>query len=205
MSDAAVLTADAHGGHAASDVDRAEAMNRSKLGMWLFLASEVMFFSGFIAAYIVLRMGGDPAVFDGSILNWKLAALNTVLLLTSSLTMVLAIVSIQRGDQKGLQLNLFFTILLGFGFLVVKSIEYGTKFLHHITPASNVFMSCYFVMTGFHGIHVIGGIIVLSFLLVWSIQGKYSATNYTSIEITGLYWHLVDIVWIFLFPLLYLM
>lgn len=205
MSEAAVLTADAHDGHAVSDVDRTESMSRGKLGMWLFLASEVMFFSGFIAAYIVLRMGGDPADFDSSILNWKLAFLNTVLLLTSSLTMVLAIFSIQRGDQKGLQLNLFFTILLGFGFLIIKSIEYGTKFLHHLTPTSSVFMSCYFVMTGFHGIHVLAGIIVLSFLLAWSMQGKYSATNYASIEITGLYWHLVDIVWIFLFPLLYLL
>ncbi len=203
MSDAAVAAATHGHGHVLSEAEQEYA--RGKLGMWLFLASEVMFFGGFIAAYVVLRMGDTHGVFDGTLLNWKIAAFNTVLLLTSSLTMALSIGAIQKGDVKGLQINLFLTILLGVGFLLVKFLEYGTKFLHGISPSTNIFYSVYFTLTGFHGLHVLGGIVVLSALLIWSMQGKYNDKNWAGIEFTGLYWHLVDIVWIFLFPILYLL
>ena len=203
MSDAAVAAA-THG-HGAILSEAEQEYARGKLGMWLFLASEVMFFGGFIAAYVVLRMGDTHHVFDGSVLNWRIAAFNTVVLLFSSLTMALAIHSIQKGDVKGLQLNLFITILCGFVFLLVKFYEYGTKFMHGITPGTNVWYSVYFTLTGFHGLHVIGGIVVLSALLIWAIQGKYNDKNWAGIEFTGLYWHLVDVVWIFLFPILYLL
>ncbi len=205
MSDASAHAAHAgepgHAVHAVSEFEHAQ----SKLGMWLFLASEVMFFSGLIGAYIVLRMGGTKEVFDGSVLNWKLAAVNTVALLASSLTMALAISAIRRDDIHRAAINIFLTISLGGVFLIIKAIEYSTKFLHHITPGTNVFYSCYFTMTGFHGIHVLAGLIVLGVLLVRILQGRYSSKNYTVIENTGLYWHLVDVVWIFLFPILYLL
>lgn len=175
---------------------------RTKLGMWLFLASEVMFFTGFIGSYTVLRMASPGIMKEGQdLLNWKIAAVNTAALITSSLTMALAVAAAHRGNAARLKLFLGLTILLGLTFLGIKYIEYTGKFEHHIYPSTSIFFSLYFVMTGFHGLHVLGGIIVLAVLL---LLAKNYAKRATPVEMTGLYWHFVDVVWIFLFPILYL-
>jgi heme/copper-type cytochrome/quinol oxidase subunit 3 len=191
-----------------------EEYDRTKFGMWLFLASEIMFFTGFFGAYIVLRMSDPLGVFDGHQLwdlgevkyaGLALALLNTVVLIVSSLTMALAVDASRQGNQARLSKFLGFTIGLACVFLVVKSIEYGAKFAHEHYPSTNNFFGTYFLLTGFHGLHVIGGIIALSILWLNSKRGRYTSTHFAPIEIAGLYWHFVDIVWIFLFPTLYLL
>lgn len=182
---------------------------RAKLGMWLFLASEVMFFGGFIASYIVLRMSNPEICRESQKeLNWVLAMVNTVALITSSWTMALGVSAAGRGDRPRTLTYLFLTMSLGLVFLGLKGIEYAAKFSHHIYPSSNVFFSCYFTMTGFHALHVLVGIVVL-WSLFWLIlagaRARQGDTYPTPVETAGLYWHLVDIVWIFLFPILYLL
>ena len=176
----------------------------AKLGMWLFLASEVMFFTGFLGAYIALRMAGTREEFPGHELNKVLAGFNTIVLICSSLTMALGVGSIQRGNVGALKKNLVLTILLGATFLVVKGIEYSAKFSAGHFPHTSIFYGTYFVLTGFHGLHVLGGIVALSTILMMAARGRFSAAWHTPVENVGLYWHFVDIVWIFLFPLLYL-
>lgn len=185
--------------------------------MWIFLMTEVLLFSGMFVAYTVYR-SWHPEVFAAAsvLLDTKMGALNTVILLTSSLTVALSIRAVQVDNQKWLKINLLLTILLACGFLVVKYFEYTHKFHDHIFPGANyafgglemtyvpLFFSIYYVMTGIHGFHVLIGIGVLSWILVKSIRGRFSSEYYTPVELTGLYWHLVDIIWIFLFPLLYL-
>ncbi|MBI4565664.1 MAG: cytochrome c oxidase subunit 3 [Planctomycetes bacterium] len=184
--------------------DRIEAFERARLGMWLFLASEVMFFAGFIGAYVVLRMANPHlAVAGQKELNWVLAALNTAVLICSSLTMVLGVNAISKGDRAKCRNMVLLTALLGSAFLVVKFFEYSGKFAHGIYPNTSTFFSCYFLMTGFHGLHVLGGIIALLLLLL-GIK-HYGPERYTKVENVGLYWHFVDIVWIFLFPIVYLL
>jgi heme/copper-type cytochrome/quinol oxidase subunit 3 len=142
---------------------------------------------------------------DSRGLSIPLATLNTIALILSSFTMALAISAIQRGDQTWTKLYLLFTILLACVFLVVKTIEYTTKFNHEIFPSTNIFYGSYFLLTGFHGFHVVAGIIALSILLFLTIKGHYNENRNGAIECTGLYWHIVDLVWIFLFPMLYLL
>lgn len=198
-------------------------VQHGKLAMWVFLASEIMFFTGFFGAFIVLR-NSNLEIFSHSAadLNKWLALLNTVVLIGSSLTMALSINNLQKGNKKNFQLFLGLTILCGFIFLVVKTIEYSAKFNHvwvehdvHIIPGgvlptelgiwpwTNVFFAFYFLMTGFHALHVIFGIIPMIYML-----GKsYTKAGYNypvKVEALGLYWHFVDLVWIFLFPVLYL-
>ncbi len=187
--------------------EKQEAYYRAKFGMWLFLASEIMFFSGFICAYIVLRNRPENlmiALKSQEHLDKILGAINTGVLILSSLTMALAVAAAQRGNAKGLRLFLFFTILLGATFLVIKGFEYSAKFSHGDYPSKNFFYGCYFTLTGFHGLHVIGGIVLMIILLLLSFAGKFREKS-TAIELSGLYWHFVDIVWIFLFPMLYLL
>jgi len=191
----------AHGGEIAEQQDRA------KLGMWMFLASEVMFFTGFLAAYVALRMAAAPGVIKPEALDWKIATFNTIVLITSSLTMALGVNAVQGGDIRGLKRNLLFTILLGVTFLVVKGFEYGAKFSHDppILPSTDIFYGTYFVLTGFHGLHVLGGIVALSLTWLYAARGRFSTRWYAPVENVGLYWHFVDVVWIFLFPVLYLL
>ena len=184
-------------------VEDRERLENLSFGMWLFLASEVMFFTAFFGMYIVLR-NAHPELMHMRGLNIELGALNTLILITSSFTMVLAVQASKLGDKSTLVRNLFFTILLACGFLVVKGFEYGHKFEHGIFPSTDLFYSCYFMLTGFHGLHVIGGILVLVALLVRSMKGDFTKSYNSPIEMTGLYWHFVDLVWIFLFPSLYL-
>lgn len=179
-------------------------IRHGKLGMWLFLASEVMFFSGFFTAFIILRNANLAAFAKGaSELNWYLACLNTVVLIGSSLTMAMSIMSLEKGQTQKFRLYMFITFLCACTFLVVKYFEYTAKFSHHIYPSTSTFFALYFIMTGFHAMHVVGGMIPISWMLIRSFSKK-GYTDYGRVEILGLYWHFVDLVWIFLFPVLYL-
>ena len=179
----------------------------AKLGIWLFLCSEVMLFGGLFSSYIMLRTGAINWPLGSSILNVPIGTLNTIILITSSVTMVMAWASLREKNLKNFKLFLGATIALAFSFLAVKTFEYGAKFHHGLFPRVSTYMAIYFTLTGLHGLHVIGGIIVNSYFLgpgtkMW----KTDPERFTNrIEIAGLYWHFVDLVWIFLFPVLYLL
>ena len=180
----------------------------AKLGIWLFLASEVMLFGGLFSAYIMLRLS-DPnwASYGQYKLNVPLATLNTTVLITSSITMVMSWVSLKLNDIKKFKLYMCLTLLCSFGFLVIKYIEYSSKFEGGYYPSTNNFYAVYFVLTGLHLLHVVGGIIVNGYfygpgIKMWSSEPERFTNR---IEVAGLYWHFVDLVWIFLFPALYLL
>ena len=175
-----------------------------KLAMWLFLASEVMFFTGLIGAYVVLRAGLSHWPHPGEELSIPAAALNTFILLSSSMTMAMAVGAAHQADSKKLRLFLLCTILLGTAFLGVKGCEYSVKFAHGHFPGTAIFWDCYFTLTGFHGLHVLGGIIANLWILRTTFRPDFLETRGQWVENSGLYWHFVDLVWIFLFPLLYL-
>lgn len=177
-----------------------------KVGLWLFLSSEIMFFSGLIGAYVVYRYA-NPEAFSNPIfpLSWPLALLNTVILITSSVTMVFAVKGAQEQDVAKMRKFLMLTMLCALGFCVVKAIEYGSKFSHGIYPETSLFYSCYFTMTGIHAVHVILGLLPMFFFWWKGKDGRYTTPGNCTIESLGLYWHFVDLVWIYLFPLLYLL
>ena len=179
----------------------------AKLGIWLFLASEVMLFGALFSSYILLRTGAPTWPMGREILNVPLATLNTVFLIGSSVTMVMSWASLKLNDFKKFRMYMAVTLLLSVGFLVIKAIEYGAKFEHHLYPSTNTFMAIYFTLTGLHGLHVIGGMVVNAYF--WGPGAKMWKTEperFTNrIEVAGLYWHFVDLVWIFLFPTLYLL
>lgn len=178
-----------------------------KLGIWLFLASEVMLFGALFSSYVLLRVGAATWPHGADILNVPLATLNTMVLITSSVTMVMSWASLKQGRFGAYKMYMLMTFLCGVGFMVIKTIEYTAKFSHHLYPKNDTFMAIYFTLTGLHGIHVLGGMVVMAYLLgpgakMWKTDpGRF--TN--RVEVTGLYWHFVDLVWIFLFPLLYLL
>ena len=179
----------------------------AKIGIWLFLASEVMLFGGLFSAYVLLRVGADIWPEGSSLLNVPLATLNTFVLITSSITMVLAWASLVRKDFKKYSLYNYGTLACASIFLIVKYFEYSAKFSHDISPSTNTFYAIYFTLTGLHMIHVIGGMGTLAWLR-WpgSNMWKSDPVRFTGrVECAGLFWHLVDLVWIFLFPVLYLM
>lgn len=179
----------------------------AKLGTWLFLASEIMLFGSLFSALILLRTSALEWPHGYSILNVKLATLNTVFLITSSVTMVLSYSSIKAGNIARFRAFLAITILLGFAFLGVKYFEYTHKFHEGHFPKTNLFYATYFTMTGLHVLHVIGGLIVNLYLLLPGLKlYQTDPEKFTGrIECSGLYWHFVDLVWIFLFPTLYLL
>ena len=178
-----------------------------KLGIWLFLASEVMLFGALFSTLILLRTSAPVWPHGWEVLNVPLATVNTFVLIASSVTVVLAWANLRLGELKKGKLFLLLTLLCGFGFMIIKAIEYGTKFSHHLYPSTNNFYATYYVMTGLHGLHVVGGMVVFAYLLLtadkWYAAKRDQFTN--RVEITGLYWHFVDLVWIFLFPILYLL
>jgi heme/copper-type cytochrome/quinol oxidase subunit 3 len=182
-------------------------LNNGKLGIWLFLASEVMLFGALFASYVMLRVGAHEWPAGATYLNIPLATLNTVILISSSVTMVLAWASLVKNQFGRFRLFMGITILCGLGFLVVKYFEYSSKFHHGYFPATNTFLAIYFTLTGLHGLHVIGGMAVNAYL--WGPGSKQWLTapaHFTNrVENSGLFWHLVDLVWIFLFPILYLL
>jgi len=200
--------------------DSAEQQHEAaSLGMWVFIAQEIMFFGGLFLAYTVYRaMYHDAFAAASHHLDLRYGAFNTAVLITSSLTMALAVHAAQLGNRKGTIGFLIGTIFLGSVFLGVKVIEYHDKFVHHLVPGLNfhfegagalehqaqVFYSLYFLMTGLHALHMIVGIGILFGLVYFAWKGRYSAQYFSPVELTGLYWHFVDIIWIFLFPFLYL-
>jgi cytochrome c oxidase subunit III len=194
-----------------------EQAEASTLGMWIFLVTEVLFFGGLFAAYAIYRAWFPEAFAVGSHeLDVTLGTVNTAVLITSSLTMALAVHASQMGERGKLAALLVVTMILGTAFLGIKAVEYADKFEHHHIPGPNfqfeaeyfrpaqIFFSLYFVMTGLHALHMIIGLGIMSWMLVWTLNGTITREYATPIEISGLYWHFVDIVWIFLFPLLYL-
>ncbi len=172
-----------------------------KVGVWWFLASEIMVFGGLITSYIVFRLGGPGWAEAAHHLSVPLASLNTLVLLTSSYTVVQAFVAGERGDARALRLYLGLTILGGLIFLGIKAVEYTTEIRAGFTPAAGIFWSFYYTMTGLHALHVLGGVVVNGVVLATEGVGVKHPHR---VELAGLYWHFVDVVWIFLFPLLYL-
>lgn len=189
----------------------------STLGMWVFLVTEVLFFGGLFMAYILYRTW-YPEMFiaASSHLNIPLGWANTIVLIASSLTMAMAVRAAQLGNRNHTIIFLVLTMILGAVFLGVKVVEYSDKFNHHLVPGphfafaepfsqtAQLYFSLYFAMTGLHALHMIIGFGLMSVITVMAWRGKFSAEYYTPVEMAGLYWHFVDIVWIFLFPLLYL-
>jgi heme/copper-type cytochrome/quinol oxidase subunit 3 len=192
--------------HGHGEENHVESFERARLAMWLFLASEIMMFGAFIAAYVVLwtsSPGGDGTAFDKHHLSWKIACFNTAVLILSSFTMVKSVHAISKGNRAKCEDYMIATAALGALFLCVKGYEYSLKFGDNIGPDTNVFYGCYFLMTGFHGVHVLVGVI----LLIWCAfyVKKMDQHHYAVVENLALYWHFVDLVWIFLFPIVYLL
>ncbi len=197
--------------------DMVQQQEASSLGMWVFLATEIMFFGGLFVSYTVYRFLFPDAWAAGSHLtDLMLGSINTVVLIGSSLTMALAVYYSQVGKRGALILFLVLTIILGSAFLGIKFIEYYHKYVDHHIPgydfqfpgplASQVslFIVFYFFMTGMHALHMIIGIGLLAALIIRAWRRQFSPDYFSPVEVTGLYWHFVDIIWIFLFPLLYL-
>ena len=182
-------------------------LTNGKIAIWLFLASEVMLFGALFASYIMLRVGAETWPAGSTYLNIPLATVNTVVLISSSVTMVLAWASLVKNDFGKFRLYMGITILCGLVFLVIKYFEYSSKFQHGYLPSTNTFLAIYFTLTGLHGLPVIGGMGVNAYL--WGPGSKLWKTDpqhFTNrVENSGLFWHLVDLVWIFLFPILYLL
>ena len=193
----------------------------AKLGMWLFIAQEILFFSAVFLAYFVFRYWYPEGFLEAHyLLSIPMGATNTVVLLTSSLTMALAVRAAQIGDQRQLKLQLIATIALAGVFMVIKYFEYSEKVTKGLLPfeiggtdyftyqglpeGGRLFFALYFFMTGLHGLHIVIGIGILFWIYLRAAKGHFGPAYNAPVENTGLYWHLVDLIWIFLFPLLYL-
>jgi cytochrome c oxidase subunit 3 len=199
-------------------MDMPQQQEASTLGMWVFLVTEVMFFGGMFLCYILFRYWNHEGFTGGSHhLDLKWGFINTLVLIISSLTMALAVRAAQLGNRKGQIVNLILTMILGTAFLGIKAIEYAAKFRDKVIPGPHFtwhdadpvgaqqFFSIYFAMTGLHALHMVVGLGLMAVILVMAWRNKFNASYYTPVEVSGLYWHFVDIVWIFLFPLLYLL
>ncbi len=175
-----------------------------KMGIWVLLGSEAVFFGSLIATYLVNRgRGAPPHAHD--VLDIGLTAVNTFVLLTSSLTMVMALGAIQRGEKKRMRTWLILTALLGLGFLSGQAYEFTKLYTREgVTLSSNLFGSTFFTLTGFHGGHVFVGVIWISFVLWQYFKGKITQDHHIAVELVGLYWHFVDIIWLILFTIIYL-
>ena len=206
-----------HAAHAHHFDSVAQQRESASLGMWIFLVTEVMFFGGLFLAYMLHRWQWPAAFREASHhLDVRLGTLNTAVLIGSSLTMALAVRAAQRGRRAGLAGWLALTMALGTVFLGVKAIEYHHKFIEHLVPGpgfsfagpepgrAEMFFCLYFAMTGLHALHMVVGLGVLLVLLILGLRGRFTGGASNPVECAGLYWHFVDIVWIFLFPLLYL-
>ncbi len=191
----------------------------SLLGMWIFLCTEILFFGGALMAYMIYRMWyPDAFAIASSEIAILPGAINTAVLILSSLTMALAVHAAQTGERGKIMFFIVITMILGAAFLGIKGYEYHEKYLEGHIPGfgldfrfepeyqknAQIFFSLYFVLTGLHALHMIVGLGIMTWMLIWVKQGVITTEYYSPIEISGLYWHFVDIVWIFLFPLLYL-
>jgi cytochrome c oxidase subunit 3 len=217
LAESAAAVLDHQHSHAHQFEDAEQQYSAASLGMWLFLVQEVMFFGGLFLTYAVYRSWYPEAFAHGSHhLDIRLGAFNTAVLIASSLTMALAVHAAQTGHRLRLVWFLFLTLVLGCTFLGVKAVEYSHKWHEGLVPGLQwhlqapdarqqfIFFSLYFAMTGMHALHMVVGAVGLVILIAFAVQGKYTAEYNTPVEMFGLYWHFVDIVWIFLFPLLYL-
>ena len=187
-------------------------VDSKKLGMWLFLGSDAMGFTGLLGAYAVMRISAgagwvpiDPATGKAHVLPQVLTGINTFLLICSSVTMVLSLKHLRLGNMGKFKGFLFATLMGGVGFLSIQAFEW-THLIHSgvTAPASN-FGGTFYMLTGYHGFHVFGGVCLLAWALVRALKGVYSPSNSVGIEVVGLYWHFVDLVWIILFTLIYLL
>lgn len=183
----------------------APALDHRKLGVWVFLASEVIFFAAIITTFVIYRersvSGPDPK----HILTLLIPTINTMVLLISSVTMVLALQSIKAANNSGTWRWLVVTALLGITFLVLKATEYSELFSEGLTPSANLFGSIYFTLTGFHAAHIAVGVIMLLAVAAKARRGGFSAANNLPVELVGLYWHFVDLVWVAIFMVVYLL
>jgi cytochrome c oxidase subunit III len=232
---------DVHGGHGHDDAhghpddphfqhhfsNMEQQFDTSKIGMWLFLATEILLFGGLFVGFGMMQARYPQEFIEAhEHLQRPLGALNTVVLLISSFTMVMGVLSAQRSDKKKLVMYLVLTIICACIFLCVKYFEYSHKFEEHLLPPKwyhaqpgdtvidpstgqishgyGTFFAFYFMMTGLHGIHILVGIILLAWIAVRANRGEFSKSYYTPVDLVGLYWHLVDLIWIYLFPLYYL-
>ena len=205
--------------------DMEQQRETSTFGMWMFLLTEIMFFGGLFCAYLVYRASYYQAFVEGSQkMNIMLGATNTAVLICSSLTMALAVRAVQTGKSKAfVALLLLLTMAFGFGFLGIKGVEYHEHWTNHEFPGphfhfqtddparpatdpvhTEIYFSLYWAMTGLHALHMIIGIGLVTWILIVATRGGYSPSYYSPVENVGLYWHFVDLVWIYLFPLLYL-
>lgn len=189
----------------------------SKLGMWLFLVTEVLLFGGLFVGYGIMH-AKHPEAFVAAHhhLDWRLGAINTIVLLLSSFTMVMGVWSAQTGQKKKLIAFLLLTVILAMAFMGIKYVEYSHKFHEGLLPGKYyshqgdtvpgqfMFFSFYFMMTGLHGIHVLLGVVAILWVMFRAMRNEFSAQYYGPVDIVGLYWHLVDLIWIYLFPLMYL-
>jgi heme/copper-type cytochrome/quinol oxidase subunit 3 len=191
--------------HPVYDYDSGPPVDRGKFAIWLFLATEVMFFTGLIGSYLVLRMGTAAWPDPGERLAVDITAVNTFILICSSWAMVMALHAIQHGNQAGLVKWLGATILIGAAFVSVQAYEYGVLLENHMLPNVDIFWSTFYAMTGFHGLHVIVGVLWLVCLWIGAVRGKFTQKDHLRIELGGLYWHFVDLVWVLLFTIVYLM
>ena len=187
----------------------------ARMGMWLFLFTEILLFGGMFLVYAVYRYQySEQFHIAGMELNTQIGALNTIILLTSSLTVATSIAALQKGNKFISLLLLYVTLFFALMFMVNKYFEWTAKISHGIYPGSPellakpngeiLFFGLYYIMTGLHGLHVLIGIIVISYMIVFIHKGRITFDNYVMLENSGLYWHLVDLIWIFLFPLFYL-
>jgi len=188
----------------------------SKIGMWLFIFTELLLFGGLFLVYAVYRyMNPDAFHLAAEELNTAIGAINTVILLVSSMTIAMSTTALQKGHKKTAISLVVITFIIGIGFLVNKYFEWGVKFDHGIWPGSEhllndmsqgeiLFFGLYFVMTGLHGLHIVIGLIIMGFAISGIMKGKVYSKRPSKLDNAGLYWHLVDLIWIFLFPLFYL-
>ena len=181
-------------------------LTNARLAMWLFLASEAMLFGSLVSSYVLLRSGAEFWPRQADYMNVPLATVNTIVLVASSVAIVMAWASLKLQRFPAFRLHMGLTVLAGVAFLALKGVEYAQKFSHGYYPATNNFLGIYFALTGLHVVHVLGGVLVNAFLLGPGARMWRSApAQFTGrVEAAALYWHFVDLVWIYLFPLLYL-
>ena len=190
--------------HPVYDYDSGPPVDRGKFAIWLFLATEIMFFTGLIGTYVVLRMGTPRWPDPANRLAIDITAFNTFLLICSSFTMVYAVEKAMKGDQGGIIKWLGLTILIGATFVGIQAYEYKLLWEANCRPNVDIFWSTFYLMTGFHGSHVVIGLIWLACVWIATARGKYTPKNHLGIELAGLYWHFVDLVWVFIFAFFYL-
>lgn len=197
--------------------DAHQEFEAAKLGMWAFMAQEILFFSGLFLAYGVFRyFHPEMFLYASKLLDWKLGFINTIFLIISSYTMVMSVYHTQHGQKSKTITNLLITFVLALVFLIIKAFEYKSKFDHGYYPGMlfsgegpfdtlHIFFGLYFAITGLHALHIIVGMGLIAWLIYRVSKGEVNEHYFTPVEMVGLYWHFVDVVWIFLFPLLYLL